>query len=101
MLRCSECGLLFEESELKKWVETHDFWGGTADENWTGCPCCSGNYEEIEPCKICGSFEHDVDDDYCDECKKAIHTRFSDFVDNQFTDDERELLNKLYEGEWI
>ena len=94
MYRCSECRHIFEESEVKSWIEPHG-------EEMQGCPKCFSAFEEVEPCKICGSYNHEGSEYFCDECKKTIKKRFSDFVDSNFTADERELLNELYEGEMI
>ena len=65
MLKCKECGHLFEDGEQARWTEAHG-------EVWECCPICKGSFEEIEPCKICGSYDHSVDDDYCDDCKKDV-----------------------------
>ena len=65
------------------------------------CVDIKGNYEEVEPCKICGSYNHDCDDEYCDICKKNVKQKFSEFVEKNFTKEERELLNELYDGERI
>ena len=94
MFRCIECGHIFEDGEQARWTETHG-------EVWESCPICKGDYEEVEPCKICGSYNHSVDDDYCDDCKKDVKKRFAEFVEREFSKEERELLNELYDGEKI
>ena len=94
MFRCIECGHIFEDGEQARWTETHG-------EVWESCPICKGDYEEVEPCKICGSYNHSVDDDYCDDCKKDVKKRFAEFVEREFSKEERELLNELYDGERI
>ena len=65
------------------------------------CPICKGEYEEIKPCKICGSYVHDIDEEYCNDCKSKVKKRFSDFVDSSFTKEERQLLNELYDDKKI
>lgn len=100
MYRCNECGHLFEEGEQAEWTEMHGFSYGNG-ENWSGCPICKGSYEEIKPCKICGSYNHDYDEDYCDQCKKDVKRKFETFIEKEFTKEERELLNELYDGEEI
>ena len=97
MFKCLECGNLFEEGEEARWVETHGF-DTPPYEEWSGCPICKGGYKEIKPCKICGSYDHDYDEDYCNACKKDVHKRFSTFVADEFTEEERILLNELYDG---
>ena len=98
MYRCEECGHLFEEGEQAKWTEMHGFSHGDGEE-WSGCPICKGDYEEIKPCKICGSYDHDYGEEYCNACKKDVQKRFSAFIEEEFTEEERKLLNELYDGE--
>lgn len=100
MYKCNECGHVFEEGEQAEWVETHGFDYGNG-EHWSGCPVCKGAYEEAKPCKICGTYDKDNDEEYCDNCKKDVERRFSAFISEEFTEAERELLNELYDGEPI
>lgn len=100
MYKCLDCGHLFEEGEQATREETHGF-DTPPYEEFTGCPICDGDYEEIKPCKICGSYEHDFDEDYCKSCKIDVQKRFQKFVNSEFTEKERELLNELYDGERI
>ena len=102
MYRCTECGHLFEEGEQSTWNENRgEFWGYPCSESVSGCPICKGDYEEVKPCLVCGSYNHEAKEQFCDECKKSVKKRFSDFVSSNFTKEERELLNELYDGEWI
>lgn len=102
MYRCKSCGHLFEEGEEKVYSEKiGEFGGAPAYQSYSACPICGENYEKVNPCEICGSCNHDADEKYCDECKKEVKTRFSRFVENNFTKEERELLNELYDGERI
>ena len=93
MYKCKSCGHLFEEGEQASWVEPHG-------ERLSGCPLCYGAYEIAIPCKLCGGYDN-TEEDYCKDCKNDIKKRFSDFVEKEFTKEERELLNELYDGEWI
>lgn len=54
MYKCEECGYVFEDAQ--HWEERHEFWGASCSEMWSGCPECSGGYEEAEQCKICGEW---------------------------------------------
>ena len=102
MYKCDDCGHLFEDGEQATWKEYRgEYWGTDAYEEMCGCPICKGDFTEIEPCPICGTYEYDVDETYCDECKSDVKKRFSDFVEKEFTKEERELLNELYDGEPI
>lgn len=100
MYKCLDCGNIFEDGEQARWVEMHGFEHGNG-ENFSGCPLCKGDYDEIEPCKICGTYDHECKEEYCDYCKKDVKKRFSEFVEKEFTKEERELLNELYDGERI
>lgn len=100
MYRCASCGHIFKEGEQATWIEMHGFTYGNG-EKFEGCPICKDGYDEINPCKICGSYEHDFDEDYCDECKNDVQKRFLAFIESEFTEEERKLLNELYDGEQI
>lgn len=100
MYICLECGNIFEEGE--EWNESRgEFWGSSCFESVSGCPICKGAYEEVQPCKICGGYDKNSNSGFCQSCEEEVKKRFSDFVDNNFSKEERELLNELYEGEWI
>lgn len=102
MYRCLECGHLFEEGEQATWKEDRgEFWGSPCSESVSGCPICKGDYEEIKPCVICGSYNHNIEDEFCDECKLTVKKRFENLMEMKFTKKERELLNELYDGERI
>ena len=102
MYKCLNCGHIFDEGEQHDWKESRgEFWGSPCSEKMSGCPICKGDYEEVKPCKICGSYEHNADETYCDECKKDVKNRFTKFIDKEFTKEERKLLNELYDGENI
>lgn len=99
MYKCMECGHLFEEGEQKTWEEERgEFWGSPASETMSGCPVCCGAYEEAVACKICGSYGGmETCEDYCNNCKKDVLRRFQLFVNSEFTEEERELLNVAYD----
>ena len=95
MFKSTECGHLFENGEQSYWTEPHG-------ERLSGCPLCHGVYESARPCAICGSYENkETKEDYCSDCKKSVKDRFLDFVEKEFTKEERDLLNELYDGERI
>jgi RecJ-like exonuclease len=94
MFKCTDCGHLFEYGEEKIQKENHG-------EEWSVCPCCGGDYEEIMPCKICGSYEHEQNEKFCNECKEKTKNKFVAFIDENFSLEERKLLNELYDGERI
>lgn len=93
MFKCSNCGYLFEAGEWEEWEEN----GG---EIWHACPVCKDtDFDEINPCKICGSYDHNIYEDYCDDCKHDVQSRFQTFLNMSFDEEERKLLNELYDGE--
>lgn len=103
MYKCLDCGNLFEEGEAKRVSEKMgEAFGSPAYQDYYVCPCCGGDFEEVEPCKLCGSYEHIASgEEYCTDCKNDVLKRFQTFVNSEFTEEERELLNELYEGEQI
>lgn len=65
MLKCIDCGHLFEE--VKRYSEkVGECWGSPYYEERSGCPLCLGDYITVTPCKVCGEY---TDGDYCQECK--------------------------------
>ena len=92
MFRCEDCGNLFENGET--WIEPHG-------ERRMGCPLCGGEFMEVKPCPICGTYEKEDDEAYCKNCKADVKKRFASLVNNEFTLEERKLLNEMYEGEYI
>lgn len=58
MFKCLDCYEVFEEP--KKYAEDRTpggaFEGGSFIEYFTGCPYCSGAYEEAKECEICGNY---------------------------------------------
>lgn len=52
---CLECGHVFDEPA--RWEERHGlgpFEG--PGEQWSGCPCCRGGYDEAQQCDCCGEW---------------------------------------------
>lgn len=92
--RCYECDHIFEEGEERTIKEPHG-------EIIKVCPMCSGSYDEVEPCVICGSYDHDISEKYCDNCRNEIFKRFKNLISENFTIEERVLLNELLEDEEI
>jgi hypothetical protein len=73
MFKCTECGHIFEDGEQKTYAEHHPYGSTTADEYFSVCPVCGGEYEEAKTCKCCGGAfleEELIGGYYCDECLK-------------------------------
>ena len=102
MYKCTDCGNVFEDGEEQVWEEDMgEFWGRPCSKEFRGCPICKGNYEEIKPCVICGSYNHNIEDEFCDNCKKYLKNKFVNLIETNFNEKERKLLNELYDGEPI
>lgn len=85
MFKCKRCDHLFEEGEQSNWTESHG-------ETFDGCPVCKGDYEEVQPCEICGAYS---ENEYCPDCVKRVRELFVDFKSHNLNDDEYELLVKM------
>ena len=98
MYKCKDCGNVFDEGEeqmsMEHMGECHGF---PAYEKSYGCPHCGGNYEEIEPCKICGSYEVETSEEFCEDCVADMRKKFDKFLQD-LTDEEKECLNIICEG---
>lgn len=91
MYKCNECGHIFEMGEEKRWTESYG-------EEFAGCPLCMGEFTEVYSCEICGA---PTEGKFCGKCKDDVQARFIKLIENEFTTEERELLNELYDGEEI
>lgn len=58
MYKCLDCGHVFEEPKQYSEDRTPGgaCEGGSFIEHYTGCPLCSGAYEEAKQCEICGEY---------------------------------------------
>lgn len=71
MLKCLECGHLFEVGEEETYTEyMGECHGASAYETFKVCPVCGGDYEETKSCAICGAdhLEDDLISGVCAEC---------------------------------
>ena len=90
MYRCDECQSVFEN--LTTWTEGHG-------EEWSGSPCCKGDYSEVKECD-CGEYMP-TDEKFCDKCKCDLKKQFSTLLHEHFDEEEIEMLNELFDGEPI
>lgn len=100
MYRCLECGHLFEEGEGKKVEETlGECHGTSATETYYVCPCCGSNdFEKAKECLTCGEW-FVGNGDFCEECKIYYKRGFKKLLDKTYDENERKLINELFEGE--
>lgn len=95
MLKCGDCGYLFEEDEIKNYSEKVGEVGlQDAYMNFSGCPNCGGGYEEIQACKLCGEYEENLDDGYCKSCINDIFKRLNSIIDDEFSEEEKDFLRE-------
>lgn len=101
MYKCESCGHLFEEGEAGVLVESHEHFGTPCEERFYVCPICDGNYHEVKPCKICGGYTQEENEEFCEECRKKTIKAFMQLW-NQFEDAEKEFLKEqIYEEELL
>lgn len=100
MYKCNCCGGIFETP--KKDFDYAEAWGHNVEIPYSVSPCCEEDFTEVEPCKICGEFDGmETGEEICEECKKEILKRFRTLVSDNFTVEERTILNELLDGETI
>ena len=71
MYKCLECGNIFDEGEQKTYKEDcGEYWGSPCTIEFSGCPICSGSYEETKSCKICGGefLKEELTGGICEDC---------------------------------
>lgn len=92
--RCFRCGAEFEEPVF---VEDGTFLGNTV--GYYICPECGDDeVEEGCECLKCGQW---AEYNYCDGCMAELKKRFSAILHENFSDEEIEALNEIYDGEEI
>ena len=98
MYKCVACGHLFENGEQNTYRENvGECHGSPAYQEFSVCPICGEDYEEVKPCKICGNYDHENDEGFCEECKKDIMKRFNNLIEQNFWETEIELLREMDE----
>lgn len=102
MYKCNVCGHLFEEGEEKTiFNDLGECHGFPVKEPIDVCPVCKGDYEEAKPCKICGTYDKDNDEDYCRECIADVNKRMAKFIRSEFSEEEIELLREMFGDDLI
>ena len=102
MYKCLDCGNIFEMGEFEQEKTIGEYFGKPIMLTVSVCPCCkSDNYDKVYCCKRCGRFELDdkTFDGFCERCTTQLDKRFQNLINANFTKEERDLLNSLYEGE--
>lgn len=89
---CNNCHEVFGDDDF--------VFVGKDEEREAVCPHChEWDVSDAVQCKICGEwFGKNEIDDVCDECVSLIITRFKNLLDANFMDNERKILNEIYDG---
>lgn len=98
MLKCLECGHIFEDGEQRKWKEQiGEFWGQPVYETLIGCPNCGGAYDETKACAVCGSeqLECDLYGGICVDCLKKYKNDLDTCLKLGAIDKEEIKINSL------
>jgi hypothetical protein len=97
MFICLECGKTFDEPVV--WYEKHGL-DTPPYERWVGSPCCHADYEDACFCENCGEAipEHQNAYGLCAKCENKALEQFKYFLNNEFTEAEREYLDACIEG---
>lgn len=85
MLKCENCGKIFDERELffkkEPLCQIDGVW---QHEEFAVCPHChSEEVEEAEQCPICGEWEAETEmtyDGVCNTCSKLTREKFNAFL---------------------
>lgn len=94
MLKCCDCGFVFENELAHSYSEVMgECHGRKMYDTFLQCPICKGEVESIKPCLICGEHENiDNGENYCWDCVKKIQKKLNDVIKDNFTDAELRYL---------
>ena len=97
MFKCRDCGHLFEYGEEKHLSDEIGGCGFSQKITKSVCPICDGDYDEIKPCTVCGSHEHDADKLLCHNCEEQVKKEFANFACN-LNEAQKQYLIELFEN---
>lgn len=96
MYICKECGLIFNQPAKYEEDRTPGgaFEGGSFIESFSGCPRCSGGYDEAMLCPRCEDtyISTNSRDPFCDDCVSNLLTQARNIFDENFREDEIEII---------
>ena len=72
---------------------------GTGERYWRS-PCCLDGFMPVVSCERCGKLIAVGADTHglCGHCAEATVARLRYFLNNEFTEEEREVLNEAFDG---
>ena len=76
---CLECGITFDDDEVRRWEEAHG-------EKMSGCPKCLGGFTRAERCGKCGEYFPDGSL-YDGICRNCLEERIDYDTGLQFMED--------------
>lgn len=99
MYVCETCGEMFDTPGIMKFV--HCEIDSKASETFSCCPRCGGDdFFEFKRCRKCGGIvKRDNTESLCPGCRADAVTRFKKLLKDNFTADEIDYLNVVYDGE--
>lgn len=96
MYKCEDCGRLIEEGEEKRGSSlVGEFWGSPAYQDYIECPHCGGELYNIERCPICDEYAIKDGEKFCKTCIEEIETQFKKLLEENFNNEERELISEM------
>lgn len=101
MLKCSNCGNVFDEEDAKAFKESYGYFDGYGEyyQIQQACPRCSDlEVDEAYRCDICGEWftENELSNatgvTICPDCAKKIVQKLDKMIDHNFNGDEIEFI---------
>lgn len=83
MLKCWDCGEVFEEPEVRVSAEVLDIAGEPVRPRYCACPFCgSGEIEEASCCALCGefAFREELTGGLCGACVEKLKRKTAAFA---------------------
>lgn len=99
MYICEDCGVIFEEAEIKRHLERN---GEELDPPSCHCPECGSEfYVELEECDVCGEQHpyYEVYDNVCEGCRAKIVEKLRKVLRREFSAAELDAIYRISEND--